>query len=202
MKKVAITGTIASGKSIMSDHLRSKGFEVFDSDKVAKQVYIKNTPEYKKIVKLLGKDILDKKGEVVFAKVSAIIFNNSVLREKLEHIIHPFVYRKMVEAAEGKDIFFAEVPLLFKTDWCSFFDEIVVVTCSKQIAKERCMRDRGYTEERFEERYAAQIDPAVQIERATKVFYNETTLDSFYKQIDEWIEEVYDGDQSQRHISH
>ena len=64
MKKIGITGTIASGKTTVSILLRKMGFSVFDSDGYSRILYQKTNPCYQKVVDLLGESILDEFGEI------------------------------------------------------------------------------------------------------------------------------------------
>lgn len=56
---IGLTGGIASGKSTVSNLLRSYGLPVVDADVIARQVVEKGHPAYEKIVEYFGKDILD-----------------------------------------------------------------------------------------------------------------------------------------------
>ena len=45
---VCVTGGIASGKTIVSDHMSQSGFKVIDADIIARQVVAKGEPLLKK----------------------------------------------------------------------------------------------------------------------------------------------------------
>ena len=81
--KIAITGTMASGKSLCSNYLRQLGYYVFDSDLYAKECYKKTHPAYNHIVNLLGNNMLDDEGNFVFKKVAELIFKNKELKKEL-----------------------------------------------------------------------------------------------------------------------
>lgn len=188
VKKIAITGTIASGKSTFCNIIRQMGYPVFDSDNYAKLVYHKNNPIYNEIVKLFKEDILYENGEINLKMVSKIIFENEYKRKELEKLIHPFVLNGINNMIEkSNDFFFAEVPLLFESGFDKYFDEIILVTCDKEIALERCIKDRGYTKEEALSRLNSQIDAKYKIERADYVVYNNGTISDLKKSARELI---------------
>lgn len=188
VKKIAITGTIASGKSTFCNIIRQMGYPVFDSDNYAKLVYHKNNPIYNEIVKLFKEEILDENREINLKIVAKIIFENEYKRKELEKLIHPFVLNGINNMIEkSNDFFFAEVPLLFESGFDKYFDEIILVTCDKEIALERCINDRGYTKEEALSRLNSQIDAKYKIERADYVVYNNGTISDLKKSARELI---------------
>lgn len=188
VKKIAITGTIASGKSTFCNIIRQMGYPVFDSDNYAKLVYHKNNPIYNEIVKLFKEEILDENREINLKIVAKIIFENEYKRKELEKLVHPFVLNGINNMIEkSNDFFFAEVPLLFESDFDKYFDEIILVTCDKEIALERCIKDRGYTKEEALSRLNSQIDAKYKIERADYVVYNNGTISDLKKSARELI---------------
>ena len=118
--KIAITGTIGSGKSTVASYLRNKGYFVFDCDEVNREllnsdILIDYFPE------CYDDGLLDKK------KLANIVFNDEKKRLLLESIMHPLILERMKKESGKHDPFFAEVPLLFEVNWDKFFDEILLV---------------------------------------------------------------------------
>ena len=48
MLKIAITGNIASGKSVVEKILESKGYKIYDTDKIAHEI-LENSSEVKQV---------------------------------------------------------------------------------------------------------------------------------------------------------
>ena len=71
MKKIGVTGTIASGKTTVSILLRRMGYRVFDCDGYSRMVYRKNDPCFEQIVNAFGTDILGEFGEIDRKKLCA-----------------------------------------------------------------------------------------------------------------------------------
>ena len=80
MKKIGITGTIASGKTTVSILLRRKGFRVFDCDGYSRILYQKTNPCFQKITDTFGPSILDEFGEIDRRKLAAVGFSDEEKR--------------------------------------------------------------------------------------------------------------------------
>lgn len=177
--KIAITGTIGSGKSTVASYLRNKGYFVFDCDEVNREllnsdVLIDYFPE------CYDDGLLDKK------KLANIVFNDEKKRLLLESIMHPLILERMEEESGKHEPFFAEVPLLFEVNWDKYFDEILLVVVDEKIALERLV-DRGLSIEESKQRIKNQMSIKEKIERSDVIIYNDSSLFSLYEKIDRWL---------------
>ena len=84
MKKIGITGSIASGKTTASKFLSLKRGPLFSADKVVKNLYL-NTKFKKEIIKKFN----IQKGLSFKNALKEKIFQNSKNIKKLEKVIHP-----------------------------------------------------------------------------------------------------------------
>ncbi len=92
MLRVGITGNIGSGKSTVCNIFESLNIPIFYADLQAKAIY-KNYPELQaQVINLLGPDSFLSPGDINKSYVRNAIFNNPILREKLNQIVHPFVF--------------------------------------------------------------------------------------------------------------
>ena len=177
--KIAITGTIGSGKSTVASYLRNKGHFVFDCDEVNREllnsdVLIDYFPE------CYDDGLLDKK------KLANIVFNDEKKRLLLESIMHPLILERMKKESGKHEPFFAEVPLLFEVNWDKYFDEILLVVVDEKIALERLV-DRGLSIEESKQRIKNQMSIKEKIERSDVIIYNDSSLFSLYEKIDRWL---------------
>ena len=177
--KIAITGTIGSGKSTVASYLRNKGYFVFDCDEVNREllnsdVLIDYFPE------CYDDDLLDKK------KLANIVFNDEKKRLLLESIMHPLILKRMEEESKKHDSFFAEVPLLFEVNWDKYFDMVLLVVVDEAIALNRLM-NRGLSIEESKQRIKNQMSIKEKIERSDVIIYNDSSLFSLYEKIDRWL---------------
>lgn len=190
MKKIGITGTIASGKTSVSILLRKHGYAVFNSDHYAKMATHAGNPCFTSLVGILGEGVLDETGDIDRNAMADVIFHDEQKRKAINGIVHPYVIegmRRFFVSHENDPFAFAEVPLLFEAGLENEFDEICVVTCTKETAIARMKEDRDYTDEQAESRYACQISPEEQIARAHTVIYNDSDLQTLNSEINRWI---------------
>lgn len=123
--RVAITGGIGSGKSLVSSFLEKQGYPVFSCDKIYKELlHDKNYVE--QIAKLFPDAI--EGGAVLISRLSNIVFNDAKKREQLNALAHPLIMSVLRDKMQQKNgLVFAEVPLLFEGGYEKEFDEIIVV---------------------------------------------------------------------------
>lgn len=191
--KIAITGTIAAGKTTVAILFRRRGIPVFNADQYAKRSLYQGSICYGKIIEVFGDDVTSASGDINPKKLAEIIFQDNNKREQLNAIVHPFVLegmQKFFTTNLQQPIICAEVPLLFETGWDQYFDRTAVVTCSEEIAIQRMMEERNYTLEEAKARLSMQIPAEKQIAMADKVIYNEGDLKELDSQINRWLGEL------------
>ena len=190
MKKIAITGSLGTGKSTILKILQNLGFSTFSCDEVVKNLY-KNLDIQKKIIEIFGKEILSIDGKLNKRKILEKILENNKLKEKLESLFHPLVKEKLLEfIRERKEekIIFAEVPLLFEAGWEDLFDEIWVITCSPLTQKERILK-KGLEEKLGEKLLKLQLSLKEKEKKAHKIIFSEKSFEELEKEIKEMLKE-------------
>lgn len=190
MKKIGITGTIASGKTSVSVLLKQRGMLVFNADNYSKMALHPGNVCYDKLVHVLGRDVVGEDGDIDAHKMAEKIFNEEEQRKAVNAIVHPFVkegMQKFFASHADKALLFAEVPLLYESHWEDEFDAVCVITCTKDKAIHRMMKDRGYSKEEAEKRYGSQMDPQLQMQKADYVLHNDGDKKELDQQINTWI---------------
>lgn len=194
--KFAITGTIGSGKSTVSILYRRMGIPVFDSDGYSKLCLSDAHPCAMKIKEAFGDAVLDQYGYLDRKKIANIVFKEEEKRKILNGIVHPAIKEGMLHFfASHKDaeLIGAEVPLLFECGWEDLFDEVIVVTCSDEVAISRLMEYREFSKEDAENRLKSQINKEEQIKKTDTIFYNDGSLKDLNREVLQWVKGKRNG---------
>ena len=193
MARIAITGGIACGKSLLSSFLRELGAEIIDADDIVHELI--PVDERRRLAK--------------------IVFSNPAERKALEARIHPIVRERIAaflrtgngergtgnreqvtgngergtgnrgenrKIDESKNRKIAVIPLLFEVGWDREFDIICTITSPVEQQIERMISTRGYTREEALARIAAQMPVEEKAARSHYVIHNDSTPENLRTQ--------------------
>lgn len=186
LKKIAITGGVASGKTSVCRFFRELGAYVINADALVHELLESDTNLGQQIIRSLGENIVQE-GKISRKVIAEKVFSDPKKLEALEKILHPAVLRKIEEqyAAVSKEkkysAFAVEIPLLFEIGSENFYDVIVVVLADEAIAKKR-FEQAGFQSEEYDRRMRRQIKPNQKAARADYVLHNAGSLEDLRKQ--------------------
>ena len=181
MKRIALTGGIATGKSTVLQRWQSHGLPrpaVLDSDQLAHETYRPGSTTYAEIVQAFGRAILNADGTVNRARLGELVFADETQRLTLNHIVHPAVRRlwqaALAQLAAGGQTALAVVaiPLLYETGAEQEFDVVVAVGCSAATQLAR-LTARGLSADQAGARLRAQWPVPAKLDRAHFVIWND-----------------------------
>ncbi len=196
MKKfiVGITGGIASGKTVMTDILASKGAYIIDADVVSRK-----TQEFVKPQLMSAFPDCFEGGELNRVALRNRAFSSSKELEKLNAITHPAIESEMKRLAnEAEDsLVFIVAPILFETGWSRLCDYVACVSAGGENRIERLKkRNNTITDEVARAIVAAQMSDEERERRSDEVIRNDGTLEQFnakvidfYRRIKETVTE-------------
>lgn len=159
MRRIALTGGIATGKSVVAQALRSAGLATVDADQLARDVVRPGTNGLAAVVARFGEGVLRPDGALDRPALARVVFADAVARRDLEQLLHPRVREGIAQffAALGPDqTGIAEIPLLYETGWVTTFDVVVVTACRPETQRARLMSRDGLSEAAAAQRLAAQ----------------------------------------------
>ena len=194
MRRVALTGGIATGKSHVLDRFRQRGVPCLDADELAHGVTAAGTEATAAIAARFGTEVLAADGSVDRRKLGPIVFADATARRELEAMVHPGVYRAInagLRAFElmGDDAFaIVDVPLLYETGAEKTFDKVIVTACAPETQVARLV-ERGLTEAAARQRLAAQWPTERKTARADFVI----TTDGSVGETDQQVARVIDS---------
>jgi dephospho-CoA kinase len=157
--RVALTGGIATGKSVVAGALREAGLPVIDADQVARDVVAPGTPGLSAVAARFGPAVLTADGALDRAALGAIVFADAAARRDLEALLHPrirAVIDRFFAALRPGDAGVAEIPLAYETGWGAGFDCVVVVACHPELQRARLRARDGLSDAEARRRLAAQ----------------------------------------------
>ncbi|MCW2857500.1 MAG: coaE [Marmoricola sp.] len=188
MTRVGLTGGIASGKSTVSAMLAELGAVIIDGDALAREVVEKGTPGLTAVVEEFGDEVLTPAGDLDRPAMGALVFADAAARKRLEAIVHPLVFERIVEletTAPDGALVVHDIPLLAESGRADTFDAVIVVDAPATAQIERMVRDRGWTLEEAESRMAAQAGRADRLAIATHVIENTGTIEDLRRRVTE-----------------
>ena len=179
--RIALTGGIACGKSLLANYLNELGVETLDADDIVHELI----PEPER------------------RRMADEVFRDPAKRKELEQRIHPLVRARLAAFANGERGTVAAkamavesgngenrnsklsttnyqlptlkveiIPLLFECHWEADYDIILCVSSPRSLQVERMTSQRGYTEEQAESRLAAQLPVEEKAARSDYVIVN------------------------------
>jgi dephospho-CoA kinase len=198
MKWFGLTGGIASGKSSVSQILKSEGFAVVDADAIAREVVEAGTPGLAAVQTHFGMEILKPDGSLDRKKLGKLVFGHPEKLLQLENILHPLVKQethrqRSDHQAKGREFVFYDVPLLFEKKMQKEFDGIIVVTATNEIQRQRMKSRDQLSDAEISNRLQSQIPLAEKIKQATWVIENHGSLQDLRTSVLHLIQKIQSG---------
>jgi dephospho-CoA kinase len=145
MLRVGLTGSIGVGKSFVASVFTELGCHVLDADQTAREVVLPGTPGLAALTKEFGDEVLNPDRTLNRKQLGAIVFGDEEKRQRLNHILHPFIIARQDEILNGwerKDpngIGIVDAALMIESGGYKRFDKLIVVHCRPEVQLERLM---------------------------------------------------------------
>lgn len=195
MFKLGLTGGIATGKTTISNYLKTKGIPVLDADEYARKIVEPGTPGLTDIVNTFGKQVLQSDGSLNRKLLGQIIFNDMTARQKLNGITHPRIQKMMTDelqklAKDKTPLVILDIPLLLENHNIAGADAIMVVTVPESIQLNRLMQRNNLTKEEAQRRIDAQMPLSEKEKLADFIVDNSGTIANTLTQVDKVIQNI------------
>ena len=162
MQIIGLTGSIATGKSVVAGMVRQMRFPVHDADAAVHRLMGPHGAAVANIVSLFGAQV-GSPGTGIDRKILGnMVFSDSSRKAELEAILHPLVFQDrdwFIKQArrQRKPAVFLDVPLLFETGGDGACDHVITVWSPVFIQRQRALRRDGMTPQKLDAILAAQI---------------------------------------------
>ena len=191
---IGITGSIACGKSTVSNYLKSKGYIVIDADRIGHEAldddYVKE-----KLIVAFGNEILED-NKINRQKLGELVFGNSSNLNVLNSIIHPEIRKKILEKIDknnDKELIFIDVALLFEAKFDDLVDKIIVVYVDKNTQLTRLMKRNSISKKEALSRIVSQMSPTEKAKLGDYTVNNNLDVINTYEQVDKVLSELKKG---------
>ena len=195
MRRIALTGGIATGKSHVRAQFEALGVPTIDADTLAHEAVAPGTPGLAAVVARFGREVLAADGTLDRRKLASIVFMDAAARLDLEAIIHPAVRRATDEWFDQLDparyaFALADIPLLYEVGRDKDFDAVIVAAVDPETQVRRVIDRDGATEDEARRRLAAQLPIDEKVKRADYVIRTDGTFDETNAQVRALFEQL------------
>lgn len=186
MKRVALTGGIATGKSYVLARLAARGAPAIDADIVAREVVEPGRPAWRALRARFGPELFGPGGRLDRPRLAARVFDDDAARAELEAIVHPPVRAAIDDWFREQSAAFAVacIPLLFETGRAGEFDRVIVTACDGATQLARLAARDNLTPDDGRKRLAAQLPAGARIPGADYVIRTDGSHDETDRQVD------------------
>jgi dephospho-CoA kinase len=195
---IGLTGGIGAGKSTVSAGLAAKGAAVVDADAIVRELQQPGTVVFREMVERFGPGIVGPDGELDRAAIAEVVFTDETALADLGAIVHPRVHdeiqRRLDELGPTDRVVILDVPLLVESGWEGMRGTIVV-DLHPDVAVERLVQHRGFSEVDARNRIAKQATREERLAKADFVIDNHGQpheLDGEVERAWAWIRSLQD----------
>ena len=176
MYVVGMTGGIGSGKSEATKSFVRLTVPIIDLDDIARQITQKGCAGYSEIIKYFGNIYLDKDKKINRKALKIDIFNSPELKNKIESILHPIIYKeckKQICQYKAAEYIVIVIPLLFETkNYIKLIDESLLIDCEQETQFKRLSTRDKLNKKLTKSIINSQLPRDAKIKKASKVIQN------------------------------
>lgn len=186
---IGITGSIASGKSLVTSYLINKGYQVIDSDKISHDVLFINEVKEKLIDEFSNAIISN--NEINRKELGKIVFNDVRKKQKLQSIVFEYILKEIKhQLSQANGLVFLDAPLLIEYNITYLVDKIIVVKSNKEIQIQRLMSRDNISYEYAIKKINSQLPIEEKEKIADYIIDNSLDIDNTINQIENILKQM------------
>ena len=192
--KIGLTGSIACGKSTVSQYLRELGYFVADADAISRSLTAPGGQALPLLREAFGDGIFD--GDMLNRRrLGGIVFDDADKRAQLNAILHPLIIRTFQTELNEHDapdaLVFGDVPLLYECGMAQMFDRIFVVSAPRETQIARLLARDGLSRKDAERRIDAQMPLTQKCALADAVINTDGPMENTRAQVRALIDSIF-----------
>ena len=191
---IGITGSIACGKSTVSNYLKDKGYTIIDADKLG-HIALTSDEVREKLEKSFGLRIIEN-NEISREKLGKLVFGNEENLKILNSIVHPYIRKQILQLQEkhsDERLVFLDIALLFEAGFEDLVEKILVVHINEKEQLTRLMNRNSLSLDSAMSRIKSQMSSEDKSKMGDYVINNSNTKEETYRQIDLILDELERG---------
>lgn len=157
--KLAITGGIGSGKSVVSHIMEIAGVPVYDCDRRAKELMVMDASIVKGLKRMFGDECYNSDGTLDKAFLASRIFTDDDNIRRVNALVHPVVKKDFERwaSANPAPVVAVETAVLYESGIIESVDKVLVVWADKEACITRTMARSGMSRNQVLSRMAKQM---------------------------------------------
>jgi dephospho-CoA kinase len=182
---IALTGGIASGKTLVSNEFKRLGVMIIDTDVISHQIVEPGQPALLEIANTFGPDILDQNGRLRRKHLRGLIFTDPDARRRLESILHPLIRQEVADAISEvtDDYCILVIPLLAERGAYPDIDRVLLVDVEPETQISRLMARDHTSREQAERALASQASREQRLVIADDVIDNSGSPENVRREV-------------------
>ena len=157
--KLAITGSIGSGKSVVSRMMNVLGVPVYDCDSNAKRLMTDDKFVVSELKRMFGEECYENDGTLNRQYIASRIFTDKENIKRVNALVHPIVKRdfELWATRQNTDVVAVETAILYESGIVESVNKVLVVWAEKETAIKRTMERSGMNRAQVESRMNNQM---------------------------------------------
>lgn len=192
IRKVALTGTIGSGKSTVAELFRKQGVSTLSVDAICKKLNEPYNKGWWALKREFGSKYFNTTLDVARHELRTAMFNSNPLRRKINSMFHLLLKEALDEAYKNisEPIVIVEVPLLFESGWQKDFDSSICVFADNEICLDRIVTRDNVTRNNAQAIVDVQMSPEEKMRLADHVVFNSFGIEGTAKQVEKILNKL------------